>query len=81
MLLQANALRIPLAPAKHEVDAEFASGSDMAVSTTMAFGRLLARYRDVYNPGPDVGTSDADMKTIAIENGLDEMVKSLASGK
>jgi glutamate dehydrogenase (NAD(P)+) len=38
------------------------------------FGRLLGRYRDIYNPGPDVGTSDADMKTIAIENGLDSAV-------
>jgi glutamate dehydrogenase (NAD(P)+) len=38
------------------------------------FGRLIYRYRDLYNPGPDVGTSDADMKTIAIENGLDFVV-------
>lgn len=35
------------------------------------FARLLFRYRDIFLPGPDVGTSDADMKTIAIENGLD----------
>ncbi|RPJ37319.1 MAG: CBS domain-containing protein [Deltaproteobacteria bacterium] len=35
------------------------------------FARLLYRYREVYLPGPDVGTNDADMKTIAIENGLD----------
>jgi glutamate dehydrogenase/leucine dehydrogenase/CBS domain-containing protein len=38
------------------------------------FARLLRRYRDVYLPGPDVGTNDADMKTIAIENGLDSAV-------
>lgn len=38
------------------------------------FGRLIYRYRDIYNPGPDVGTTDADMKTIAIENGLDNVV-------
>ena len=31
----------PLPPPRAEVDAEFASGSEMAVSTTMAFGRLL----------------------------------------
>ena len=36
------------------------------------FARLIYRYHDIYLPGPDVGTSDADMKTIAIENGLDE---------
>ena len=35
------------------------------------FARLLARYSDVYLPGPDVGTNDADMKSIAIENGMD----------
>ena len=29
---------------------------------------------DLYLPGPDVGTNDADMKTIAIENGLDSVV-------
>src|SRR4030067_2852804 len=35
------------------------------------FARLIFRYRDIYLPGPDVGTNDADMKTIAIENGMD----------
>jgi glutamate dehydrogenase (NAD(P)+) len=35
------------------------------------FARLIARYRDIYLPGPDVGTNDADMKTVAVENGLD----------
>ena len=35
------------------------------------FARLICRYQDIYIPGPDVGTNDADMKTIAIENGLD----------
>ena len=38
------------------------------------FGRLLARYKNVYIPGPDVGTNDADMKTIAMENGVDNTV-------
>jgi len=35
------------------------------------FARLIFRYRDIYLPGPDVGTNDADMKIIAIMNGLD----------
>lgn len=35
------------------------------------FARLIFRYRHNYLPGPDVGTDDTDMKTIAIENGLD----------
>ena len=34
------------------------------------FARLISRYSDIYLPGPDVGTNDDDMKTIAIENGL-----------
>ncbi len=38
------------------------------------FARLIRRYVDIYVPGPDVGTNDADMKTIAIENGLDSAV-------
>lgn len=35
------------------------------------FARLLFRYRDIYLPGPDVGTTDNDMKIIATQNGLD----------
>jgi glutamate dehydrogenase (NAD(P)+) len=35
------------------------------------WAHLIYRYRDIYLPGPDVGTNDSDMKTIAIENGLD----------
>lgn len=35
------------------------------------FAKLIYRYRDIYLPGPDVGTNDEDMKSIAIENGLD----------
>ncbi len=35
------------------------------------FAHLLRRYIRSYNPGPDVGTDDQDMKAIAIENGLD----------
>jgi len=38
------------------------------------FARLLQRYRNVYVPGPDVGTNDNDMKTIALVNGLDGAV-------
>lgn len=35
------------------------------------FARLIRRYHDIYLPGPDVGTNDEDMKTIAIMNGLE----------
>lgn len=35
------------------------------------FARLIYEFKDIYLPGPDVGTNDADMKTIAIQNGID----------
>jgi glutamate dehydrogenase (NAD(P)+) len=35
------------------------------------FAHLIYAYHDVFLPGPDVGTDDADMKIVAIENGLD----------
>ena len=38
------------------------------------FARLIYPYRDIYLPGPDVGTDDADMRTVAVENGLDSAV-------
>ncbi len=38
------------------------------------FARLIKKYKDIYVPGPDVGTKDADMKLVAIENGLDSAV-------
>ncbi|MBU8849839.1 MAG: CBS domain-containing protein [Desulfobacterales bacterium] len=38
------------------------------------FGQLLKRYKEIYIPGPDVGTNDTDMKTFAIENGLNNVV-------
>ena len=38
------------------------------------FGQLLKRYKQIYIPGPDVGTNDADMKTFAVENGLNNVV-------
>ena len=41
------------------------------VEVVRGFAHLLRRYVRYYNPGPDVGTNDQDMKTIAIENGLD----------
>ncbi len=40
-------------------------------AVVQGFARLINRYNSIYLPGPDVGTNDADMKTVAIENGLD----------
>ena len=42
------------------------------------FAQLFRPYNNVYIPGPDVGTNDKDMKTIAIENGIDNAVSKTA---
>jgi len=47
---------------------------DEHIEVMKGFAKLLYRYHDIYLPGPDVGTCDADMKTIATENGLDVVV-------
>ncbi len=39
-----------------------------------AFARLIQRYKTIFLPGPDVGTNDEDMRTIAIWNGIDHAV-------
>ena len=44
------------------------------MAVVRGFAHLIRRYVRLYNPGPDVGTNDQDMKTIAIENGLDAAV-------
>jgi len=40
----------------------------------ISYAKLIKKYANIYNPGPDVGTNDVDMKIIAIENGLDNVV-------
>jgi glutamate dehydrogenase/leucine dehydrogenase/CBS domain-containing protein len=35
------------------------------------FAHMIYHYREFYLPGPDVGTNDSDMRTIAMENGID----------
>ncbi|KAA3656692.1 MAG: CBS domain-containing protein [Chloroflexi bacterium] len=42
------------------------------------FAHLISRYRDIYLPGPDVGTNDQDLRTIAIENGLNNALSKTA---
>ncbi|MFN2136539.1 MAG: Glu/Leu/Phe/Val dehydrogenase dimerization domain-containing protein [Candidatus Promineifilaceae bacterium] len=42
------------------------------------FARLIRRYSDVYLPGPDVGTNDEDMKTIALMYGLEAALSKTA---
>ena len=70
MTLKNAAANLPYGGGKSGIVAERLSPEDHT-AVVRGFAQLIYRYRDIYLPGPDVGTNDADMKTIAIENGLD----------
>lgn len=74
MTLKNAAADLPYGGGKSGIVAEFGLSSEERLQVVKGFAHLLYRYRDVYLPGPDVGTNDADMKTIAIESGLDNAV-------
>jgi glutamate dehydrogenase (NAD(P)+) len=74
MTLKNAAADLPYGGGKAGIVAESAASPAEHTEVVRRFARLLHRYRNVYVPGPDVGTSDADMKTVAIENGIDGAV-------
>jgi len=74
MTLKNAAANLPYGGGKAGIVAEPALFSLQHTEVVRGFARLLSHYRDLYLPGPDVGTNDADMKTIAIENGLESVV-------
>ncbi len=74
MTLKNGAANLPYGGGKLGIVAESNLSSEEHVEVVRGIARLIRRYRDVYIPGPDVGINDADMKTIAIENGLDSAV-------
>lgn len=74
MTLKNAAADLPYGGGKSGIVAEFGLSADDRLQVVRGFAHLLYRYRDVYLPGPDVGTNDADMKTIAVESGLDNAV-------
>jgi glutamate dehydrogenase (NAD(P)+) len=74
MTLKNAAADLPYGGGKAGIVAEPATSSEDHTEIIRCFARLLYRYRHIYVPGPDVGTNDADMKTIAIENGIDSAV-------
>jgi glutamate dehydrogenase (NAD(P)+) len=74
MTLKNAAANLPYGGGKAGIVSAHDLASPQHTEVVRGFARLLARYRDLYLPGPDVGTNDADMKTIAIENGLDCVV-------
>ncbi len=74
MTLKNAAANLPFGGGKAGIAADPGSPPEVHTQVVRGFGRLIRRYRDMYVPGPDVGSNDADMMTIAIENGLDAAV-------
>lgn len=70
MTLKNAAACLPYGGGKSGIVAGELSPADHT-AVVRGFARLINRYTGIYLPGPDVGTNDADMKTVAIENGLD----------
>jgi glutamate dehydrogenase (NAD(P)+) len=74
MTLKNAAADLPYGGGKSGIVAEYGLSAEEHASIVCGFAHLLYRYRDIYLPGPDVGTNDSDMKTIAIQSGLDNAV-------
>jgi glutamate dehydrogenase/leucine dehydrogenase/CBS domain-containing protein len=71
MTLKNAAAHLPYGGGKSGIVTEHGLSPEQHCEVIRGWAHLLYRYRDIYLPGPDVGTNDADMKTIAIENGID----------
>jgi glutamate dehydrogenase/leucine dehydrogenase len=71
MTLKNAAANLPYGGGKAGIVADPNLPPDVHQEIVRRFARLIYRYRDIYLPGPDVGTNDADMKIIAVMNGLD----------
>jgi glutamate dehydrogenase (NAD(P)+) len=74
MTLKNAAANLPYGGGKAGILSDPNAPADVHRETIRGFARLIRRYRDLYVPGPDVGSNDQDMQTIAIENGLDAAV-------
>ncbi|MBC8459543.1 MAG: CBS domain-containing protein [Deltaproteobacteria bacterium] len=74
MTLKNGAANLPYGGGKSGIVAQPEISPEKHNEVVRGFARLIRRYRDIYVPGPDVGTNDADMKTIAVENGMDSAV-------
>ncbi|MCL4393893.1 MAG: CBS domain-containing protein [Chloroflexi bacterium] len=71
MTMKNAAADLPFGGAKSGIVASTTLSPAEHLETVRGFAHLLKRYVRLYNPGPDVGTDDQDMKTVAVENGLD----------
>jgi glutamate dehydrogenase (NAD(P)+) len=74
MTLKNAAADLPFGGGKSGIVSKSDLPPENRLEVIKGFARLLAKYTEIYIPGPDVGTNDADMKTIAIENGLNNAV-------
>jgi glutamate dehydrogenase (NAD(P)+) len=74
MTLKNAAAQLPFGGGKAGIVASPRTSAEDHRAIVTGFARLIRRYRTIYLPGPDVGTNDEDMRTIAIENGLDSAV-------
>jgi glutamate dehydrogenase/leucine dehydrogenase/predicted transcriptional regulator len=74
MTLKNAAAQLPFGGGKAGVLADPGTSPETHRELVRSFAHLIRPYRDLYIPGPDVGSNDADMQTIAIENGLDSAV-------
>jgi len=71
MTLKNAAANLPYGGGKAGIIADPNLSQDIHLEIVRCFAHLIFRYRDIYLPGPDVGTNDADMRMIATMNGLD----------
>ncbi|MHA2290339.1 MAG: Glu/Leu/Phe/Val dehydrogenase dimerization domain-containing protein, partial [Promethearchaeota archaeon] len=78
MTLKNAAANLPYGGGKSGIVAERNISQEEHEEIIRGFARLISKYKDIYVPGPDVGTKDADMKLVAIENGLDSAVSKTA---
>jgi len=74
MTLKNAAAQLPFGGGKSGIVASAHLTAEEHRAVVTGFARLIRRYRGIYLPGPDVGTNDEDMRTVAIENGLDSAV-------
>ena len=76
MTMKNAAADIPFGGGKAGIAADVPSGVSPTEKRRIVtlFAALIARYKGLYNPGPDVGINDEDMALIAVQNGLNAVV-------
>ena len=78
MTLKNAAANLPYGGGKAGIVADTDLSDEAHEKIIRGFAQLIRPYKNKYVPGPDVGTNDKDMKTIAIENGIDSAVSKTA---